>query len=188
VAATNVSLEDAVSQGKFRADLYYRLNVVPIILPPLRERKDDIPLLFNHFLGKSNERNGKEVKMTSELLDFLMSYNWPGNVREMQNLVERMVILAEGDRITLNDLPANIHLTGSASLARTDNAEILMYSDGSPSAANKSLSQIEKDEVKAALIRNGWVQVRAARELGLTQRQMGYRIKKYGLNRYDSFR
>jgi Nif-specific regulatory protein len=188
VAATNVSLEDAVSQGKFRADLYYRLNVVPIILPPLRERKDDIPLLFNHFLGKSNERNGKEVKMTSELLDFLMSYNWPGNVREMQNLVERMVILAEGDRITLNDLPANIHLTGSASLARTDNAEISMYSDGSPSAANKSLSQIEKDEVKAALIRNGWVQVRAARELGLTQRQMGYRIKKYGLNRYDSFR
>ncbi len=188
VAATNVSLEDAVNQGKFRADLYYRLNVVPIILPPLRERKDDIPLLFNHFLGKSNERNGKEVKMTSELLDFLMSYNWPGNVREMQNLVERMVILAEGDRITLDDLPANIHLPGSVGIGCVEGADVQVYSGGSSAVSGRSLSQIEREEVKAALIRNGWVQVRAARELGLTQRQMGYRIKKYGLNRYDSFR
>jgi Nif-specific regulatory protein len=188
VAATNVSLEDAVHQGRFRADLYYRLNVVPIILPPLRERKDDIPLLFNHFLGKSNERNSKEVKMTSELLDFLMTYSWPGNVREMQNLVERMVILAEGDRITLDDLPANIHLSGGVDPLQAVDAEVSVHPGASPPASGRSLSQIEKEEVKAALIRNGWVQVRAARELGLTQRQMGYRIKKYGLNRYDSFR
>jgi Nif-specific regulatory protein len=187
-AATNVSLEDAVNQGKFRADLYYRLNVVPIVLPPLRERKDDIPLLFNHFLGKSNERNNKDVKMTSELLDFLMSYNWPGNVREMQNMVERMVILAEGDKITLSDLPANIHLTGNGGVGQIEAADVSQNPHTPPGAAGKSLSQIEKEEVKAALIRNGWVQVRAARELGLTQRQMGYRIKKYGLNRYDSFR
>ena len=164
------------------------MNVVPIILPPLRERKDDIPLLFNHFLGKSNERNSKEVKMTSELLDFLMSYSWPGNVREMQNLVERMVILAEGDRITLNDLPANIHLTGAVAQTSVSETEISPTPGSFPSGSGKSLSEIEKEEVKAALVRNGWVQVRAARELGLTQRQMGYRIKKYGLNRYDSFR
>ena len=108
VAATNVSLEQAVANGDFRADLYYRLNVVPIILPSLRDRKEDIPLLFSHFLGQSNERNGREIKITSELLDFLISYSWPGNVREMQNLVERMVILAEGDRLGLSDLPPNL--------------------------------------------------------------------------------
>ena len=115
IAATNVSLEQAVAAGKFRADLYYRLNVVPILLPPLRDRQEDIPLLFNHFLLKSNQRNGKNIKLTSELLDFLVAYRWPGNVREMQNLVERMVILAEGERLTLRDLPPEV-LTPNAGL------------------------------------------------------------------------
>ncbi|MEE4241708.1 MAG: nif-specific transcriptional activator NifA [Desulfopila sp.] len=186
VAATNVSLEEAVAQGRFRADLYYRLNVVPVVLPPLRERKDDIPLLFNHFLSKSNERNNKDLKITSELLDFLLNYHWPGNVREMQNLVERMVILAEGNRLTLEDLPANIHhstrLFKETPGGGPASYEVLSRKSGKP------LSEMEKEEIKSALMRNGWVQVRAARELGLTQRQMGYRIKKYGLNRYDSFR
>lgn len=187
VAATNVSLEDAVNEGLFRADLYYRLNVVPIVLPPLRERKEDVPILFNHFLLKSNQRNGKEVKMTSDLLDFLMGYSWPGNVREMQNLVERMVILAEGDRITLADLPVNIRRAESSAPAGRESFSgvPVLHSDG---GFGKSLSEIERDEIKAALKRNGWVQVRAAKELGLTQRQIGYRIKKYGLSRYDSFR
>ncbi|MFN2354840.1 MAG: sigma 54-interacting transcriptional regulator, partial [Desulfopila sp.] len=191
VAATNASLEDAVSQGKFRADLYYRLNVVPIVLPPLRDRQDDIPLLFNHFLAKSNQRNAKDLKITSELLDFLLNYSWPGNVREMQNLVERMVILAENDRITLSDLPPNISRhesdTGADTGAPPAPPESVDREPAHP-IGGRSLSEIEREEVKAALIRNGWVQVRAARELGLTQRQMGYRIKKYGLNRYDCFR
>ncbi len=188
VAATNVSLEEAVSQGNFRADLYYRLNVVPIVLPPLRERKDDIPLLFNHFLVKSNKRNSKDLKMTSDLLDFLTSYSWPGNVREMQNLVERMVILAEGDKITVNDLPPNIQYPQSTHGQQEERTLPNVRSQEIVVPVKKSLTEIEKEEVRAALIRNGWVQVRAARELGLTQRQMGYRIKKYGLNRYDSFR
>ncbi len=194
VAATNVSLERAVEEGVFRADLYYRLNVVPIILPPLRERKDDIPLLFNHFLVKSNQRNGKDMKLTPDLLDFLTSYAWPGNVREMQNLVERMVILAEGDRLTLEDLPPNINLVGGGGAygVYVVQAARPSYVEGSVGGVDcvgkKSLSQIEKEEIKSALMRNGWVQVRAARELGLTQRQIGYRIKKYNLSRYDSFR
>jgi len=188
VAATNVSLEEAVSQGRFRADLYYRLNVVPIVLPPLRERKDDIPLLFNHFLGKSNKRNGKNVKMTSELLDFLLNFRWPGNVREMQNLVERMVILAEDDRLTLKDLPENILRSELSPGAVAQAGPEVAAAPPPRSPSGRSLSDIEREEIKAALVRNGWVQVRAARELGLTQRQMGYRIKKYGLNRYDSFR
>lgn len=188
VAATNVSLEEAVARGEFRADLYYRLNVVPILLPPLRDRQEDIPLLFNHFLGKSNERNGKNIKITSELLDFLISYSWPGNVREMQNLVERMVILAEGERMGVNDLPPNI-LSNKVMFSdkRFEKDEVSAITS-SPPASGKSLQDIEKNEIEAALRRNGWVQVRAAKELGLTERQIGYRIKKYGLNRYDSFR
>ena len=191
VAATNVSLEQAVAQGSFRADLYYRLNVVPIDLPPLRERREDIPLLFSHFLKKSNTRNSRELKITSELLDFMLDYPWPGNVREMQNLVERMVILAEEDRLTINDLPPSLQFQGvrlekrkpgpSEPVPTQEAQEILRAS--SP----KSLQDMEKEEIEAALRRNGWVQVRAAKELGLTERQIGYRIKKYGLSRFDSF-
>jgi len=187
VAATNVSLEDAVAQGDFRADLYYRLNVVPIVLPPLRDRQEDIPLLFNHFLKQSNERNAKAIKITSELLDFLIEYSWPGNVREMQNLVERMVILAEGDTMGVGDLPPNVFSRESRK-ADHDRNEISSPETGNSLPGRKSLQDIERAEIEAALRRNGWVQVRAAKELGLTERQMGYRIKKYGLNRYDSFR
>ena len=187
VAATNVGLEDAVSEGSFRADLYYRLNVVPIILPPLRERKDDIPLLFSHFLKKSNERNNKMVKLTSELLDFLMDYPWPGNVREMQNLVERMVILSESDRLTVADLSSSMQsycpTTTSNKAAQVAVSGSAARGDNSMRKNRKSLQDIERTEVEAALKRHGWVQVRAAKELGLTPRQMGYRIKKYGLSR-----
>ena len=190
IAATNVSLEQAVAAGKFRADLYYRLNVVPILLPPLRDRQEDIPLLFNHFLLKSNQRNGKNIKLTSELLDFLVAYRWPGNVREMQNLVERMVILAEGERLTLRDLPPEV-LTLNAGLLEDNPAPDGIVSGPTPVPQEKrgrmSLQDIERAEVESALRRHGWVQVRAAEELGLSQRQMGYRIKKYKLSRFNAY-
>lgn len=186
VAATNVSLEQAVANGQFRADLYYRLNVVPIVLPPLRDRKEDIPLLFSHFLNTSNERNGRDIKITSELLDFFINYAWPGNVREMQNLVERMVILAEGDRLGLGDLPPS--LFSLEKMKQEKAREVVDKGENrQPAFTRKSLQDIERTEIEAALRRNGWVQVRAARELGLSERQIGYRIKKYGLNRYESF-
>jgi Nif-specific regulatory protein len=185
IAATNVSLEKAVSKGQFRADLYYRLNVVPIILPPLRDRKEDIPLLFNHFLGLSNERNAKKLTLTSELLDFLVSYPWPGNVREMQNLVERMVILAEGERLTLSDLTPDI--LSSADSQAEEIKKMPRLDDQAPKSSRQSLYDIERAEVEAALKRHGWVQVRAARDLGLTPRQMGYRIRKYNLQRHGEY-
>lgn len=189
VAATNVGLEKAVADGKFRADLYYRLNVVPLILPPLRDRQDDIPLLFNHFLGISNERNGKNLGLTSELLDFLMTYHWPGNVREMQNLVERMVILAEGDKLSLRDLSPDMRGNSQTLYQESFSQPAIQTPDRTFEAPkqHQSLQDIEKAEVEAALRRHGWVQVRAAKELGLSQRQMGYRIKKYQLSRYDSY-
>lgn len=110
IASTSVSLEKEIYQGTFRADLYYRLNVVPIVLPPLRERTEDIPLLFNHFLRKSNIRNEKDLKITLDLLDCIIEYPWPGKIREMQNMVERMVILAETGHLTTRDLPSTFTL------------------------------------------------------------------------------
>lgn len=186
ISATNVGLEEAVAEGNFRADLFYRLNVVPIVLPPLRDRKDDIPLLFTYFLKKSNERNNTDIKLTSELLDFLMGYAWPGNVREMQNMVERMVILAESDRLTTADLSSNMLSKSSLSTPHT-HIETGPDDLDRNRVGTKTLEDIDRAEVEAALKRSGWVQVRAAKELGLTPRQMGYRIKKYGLSRYNSF-
>ncbi len=193
IAATNVNLEDAVAGGTFRNDLYYRLNVLPFHLPPLRERKSDIPILLNHFLRASIERNGKEVELSQEVFDFLMRYNWPGNVRELQNLIERLVILTDKSILYESDLPKEMGMTfhqepKSISAARVADASYDPYgfdAGGSRdiNPALHSLEDLERAEIKAALVRNGWVQARAARDLGLTQRQIGYRIKKFNLDR-----
>ena len=117
-----------------------------------------------------------------------MEYLWPGNVREMQNLVERMVILAEGDRLTMADLPPDV--ISHQMVGRADAEPVVKKEAFATKVVSRqgSLWDIERAEIEAALRRNGWVQVRAAKELGLTQRQIGYRIKKYGLSRFDSYR
>lgn len=187
IAATNVDLQDSVDRGLFRNDLFYRLNVVPIKLPALRERRDDIPLLIDHFLRSSNERNDKEVILATDALDFLMNYYWPGNVRELQNLIERLVILADDMVIRPLDLHEHMgNVPGGHKVA--EHAAPLPQSLPGPFSnpvAPSSLRDMERQEIEAALRRNGWVQARAARELGLTQRQMGYRIKKFNLERPD---
>ena len=175
--------------GSFHNDLYYRLNVVPLVLPPLRERKDDIPLLADYFLKASNKRNDKNVRMTREFLDLMTDYDWPGNIRELQNLMERLVILSTGDMLSVHDLPGYF-LQPPAERILPDRAEpslplqmteqrIAENNNGIP----RSLHELEREQVEAALKRHGWVQARAARELGLTQRQIGYRIKKFNLRR-----
>ncbi len=186
IAATNVSLDRAVTLGTFRNDLYYRLNVVPINLPPLRNRRDDIPVLLDHFLRSSNKRNEKNLRMSREFLDFLTDYDWPGNVRELQNLVERMVILANSDVLRVEDLPEYMVNPESGQIPPAMET-ILPQSPAAAllSSTRKSLKDLEREQVESALIRNGWVQSRAARELGLTQRQMGYRMKKFELHRPD---
>ena len=190
IAATNVNLEDAVAHGTFRNDLYYRLNVLPFHLPPLRERKSDIPILLNHFLRASIERNDKVVELSQEVLDVLMNYNWPGNVRELQNLIERLVILTDKSILYPSDLPKEMgnplpQETTSTSSARIPDTLQDLNANVSRSShpALHSLEELERAEIKAALLRNGWVQARAARDLGLTQRQIGYRIKKFNLDR-----
>lgn len=187
LAATNINFEDAIRKGTFRSDLYYRLNVVPINLPPLRERPEDIPLLLDHFLQSSNSRNEKKIRMSKEFLDFLTKYPWPGNVRELQNLIERLVILAESNVIGVGDLPGTVLHYDGRNLSRGAYAPPLnAFAESVPEPARqplRSLEDMERYEVETALKRHGWVQARAARELGLTQRQIGYRIKKYNLFR-----
>jgi Nif-specific regulatory protein len=171
--------------GTFRNDLFYRLNVVPIDLPPLRKRRDDIPLLLDHFLRSSNKRNEKNLRMSREFLDFLTDYDWPGNVRELQNLVERMVILACSEVLRVEDLPEYLVSPASGRIPPAmENVLPPAVTTQAPSlSGRKSLKDLEREQVESALIRNGWVQSRAARELGLTQRQMGYRMKKFDLQR-----
>ena len=190
IAATNRSLEECVEQGTFRADLFYRLNVVPVVLPPLRDRREDIPLLLDHFLQESNRMNTREVRLSSSVVQLLCGYSWPGNVRELQNLIERLVIMADSDTIVARELPSYItaepetkgSVAPSCRIEATNTGRAELTSGPLPgNSTHKSLKDMEKEEVVAALRRHGWVQARAARELGLTQRQMGYRIKKYGI-------
>ena len=184
IAATNVNLEQAVAQGSFRNDLYYRLNVVPLSMPPLRKRRDDIPLLLDHFLRVSNKRNEKTLRMSREFLDFLTVYDWPGNVRELQNLVERLVILTVGDVLRVEDLPEYMTRPGSGWIPPALEPVVTpQIAAPGLDCSRKSLRDLEREQVESALNRNGWVQSRAARELGLTQRQMGYRMKKFALHR-----
>lgn len=178
VAATNVNLEKAVEMGNFRADLYYRLNVVPVVLPPLRERLEDIPLLIDFFLRESNARNERQLRFSSEMVEFLKYYSWPGNVRELQNIVERLVIMTSRDWCKLTDLPSYM-LAEPEKKLEEERTAVMEDNFSYSGLAKSSLKDMERDVVVSALRRNGWVQARAARELGITQRQIGYRIKKH---------
>ncbi|WP_029896666.1 sigma-54-dependent Fis family transcriptional regulator [Desulfohalovibrio reitneri] len=168
IAATNKDLMDEVSRGTFREDLFYRLNVFPLRVPPLRERSEDIPPLLNHFLGRMEKEYNRRLVFSPAALDSLMRYHWPGNVREMENLVERLAIMVESEQIDLEDIPSQFFL-GTAPQRREETT---------------SLQDMEKREVVSALERNAFIQSRAAEELGITLRQMGYRIKKYHLESF----
>lgn len=170
IAATSRDLEGLVSVGKFREDLYYRLNVVPVFLPPLRDRKVDIPILAEHFLAKYNSDNQKSATLTNEVLNVFMNYNWPGNVRELENTIERLVIMSKGTVITLSDLPLSMR-------DESIKSRYYLTKDALPSA----IEDIEKTKILDALKKTGWVQAKASRLLGITPRQMGYKIKKYNL-------
>jgi Nif-specific regulatory protein len=168
IAATNRDMEQAVRDGAYRVDLYYRLNVFPIKIPALRERKRDIQRLVKFFTGAARKEYGCELRFTDEALCALVDYHWPGNVREMENLVERLAILS-GDRlIGLEDLTPYIGQIKGSRAAEPANQKI-------------SLAEFEKNQIRQALERNNGVQSRAAAELGITLRQIGYKIKKYGL-------
>lgn len=172
VAATNRNLEQMVKDGKFREDLYYRLNVIPIDLPPLRERGEDIKQLVNFFLERSIKNHKKRVTITEEAMDTLCSYPWPGNVRELENTIERIVLMGNEDGITKYDMLLLLPALNDQKLK----------SDYKPiSKKSLTLEELEKEAIIEALENNDNNQSNAASELGITLRQMGYKIKKYEL-------
>jgi Nif-specific regulatory protein len=183
IAATHRDLEAMVRAGTFREDLYYRLNVVPIALPPLRDRQGDVPLLIEHFLARSNRENRRRVTLSAELLGLMSRYHWPGNVRELQNCVERLVVLAEQEHVTSTTIPPSLRTYFSdmkqvtASVASGIHPDTVVRSE----RLADSLQEIERQHLLDALERTGWVQAKAARVLGLTPRQVAYKIKKFQL-------
>ncbi|MGE3537515.1 MAG: sigma-54 interaction domain-containing protein [Candidatus Tectimicrobiota bacterium] len=182
IAATNVDLEEAVRSRHFREDLYYRLHVVPIVLPPLRERKEDIPLLVGHFLQRFNAENHKALKISSAAMDLIVGYDWPGNVRELENCVERMVVMARREIIAPEDvpLPVNRYMPPLQMPALQPLATRLPTPAESTAATlPKAVADIERERLLEALRRSGGVQTRAAAFLGITPRQLGYKLKKY---------
>jgi two-component system NtrC family response regulator len=173
IAATNRNLEEAIRKGAFREDLYYRLNVVTLSLPPLRERKEDIPPLIEHFLRKYSRENRKTVAAVSrEAKDLLMNYPYPGNIRELENIVERAVVLSRGDTITTQDLPLNL---------RESKVEDLMKDAARGRSLPETLEEIERLRITQALAKSRGVQTQAAEDLGISERVLRYKMKKYGI-------
>lgn len=173
IAATSRNLEELVSKGRFREDLFYRLNVVPIFMPALRERKEDIPLLVEFFLNRFNQENGKHVSMSPEALRVLIEYAWPGNVRELENTMERLVVMSSRETIRASDLPINLKLPSPEDVLQRE-------------SLRAGIEDIEKSSILDALEKTGWVQAKAARMIGLSPRQIGYKIRKYGLEEKKS--
>jgi transcriptional regulator with PAS, ATPase and Fis domain len=171
ITATNRNLEEAIQKGTFREDLYYRLNVVTVSLPPLRERKEDIPLLVEHFLKKYNRENRKNViSLSKEARDLLIRYDYPGNVRELENIIERAVVLCRGDTLNTQDLPLNL---------REAKTEVAPERDQEGRSLPDALEEIERQLISKALARSGGVQTKAAEELGISERVLRYKMKKY---------
>jgi two-component system NtrC family response regulator len=167
IAATNLDIDRAVADGTFREDLYYRLVVIPLHLPPLRQRRTDIPLLIRYFCAK---HGGESVRFEKRALDALMAYSWPGNVRELENCVERLLIMRNGDEIGHDELPEKLHGQRSSG-----SAVVNLPDDG------YSLEQLERDVVIQALERNAWNQAAAARFLRIPRHTLIYRMEKYGI-------
>ncbi len=167
LAATNLDLENALSAGGFREDLFYRIAVIPVHLPPLRERREDIPLLLRHFCSK---HGAASVKFDSAAVEALLEYPWPGNVRELENLVERTLILRNGDNLTRVDIPLKIREHGSS---RKGLKVINLPDDGYP------LEELEREIVVEALERSDWNQAAAARFLRIPRHVLLYRMEKY---------
>ncbi|MFA6455243.1 MAG: sigma-54 dependent transcriptional regulator [Bacteroidota bacterium] len=172
IAATNKNLETAIADGKFREDLFYRLNVVAVELPPLRKRREDIPLLLDHFLAKfAKDHKRKKLSFSKEAWECATRYDYPGNVRELENIVQRAVIFSRGDLIATEDLPQIVR--GVKTEQQVKRALLQSLPD--------QVEQLEKDLIFEALRMNGDNQSKAAKLLGLSERNLRYRLKKWGV-------
>jgi two-component system response regulator HydG len=178
IAASNKVLLDEVKKGTFREDLFYRLNVVPIHLPPLRDRKEDIPLLAEHFLKIYNEKNNKNVQgFHPRALDALMRYSWPGNIRELENIVERSVIFSREDYVIFSELPEVIREASGDTLS-------LEVREGFK--PGMTIREMERELIIRTLEDNDGNRTRSARILGITRRTLQHKLKKYDLDQQDA--
>ncbi|MFQ5542226.1 MAG: sigma-54-dependent transcriptional regulator [Candidatus Binatia bacterium] len=174
LAATHSDLEGLLKSGQFRDDLYYRLNVVTIVLPPLRERRQDLPLLMDHLLRVYAEKNGKKIEgFTPEARDALLRYDYPGNIRELENIIERASVITRNDVIGRADLPISIQEPEAEDNSNNTNLSVVV-------------ERLERRLIKEALARSGGVQTRAAEHLGITERNLRYKLKKYGFQGEDA--
>jgi transcriptional regulator with PAS, ATPase and Fis domain len=170
LAATNRDLSEAVGKDEFREDLYYRLRLVPVYMPPLRERKEDIPLLCRHFIQIANREFRKNVQgITNEVEEIFIRYDWPGNVRELKNVIEGAIILGDEDQIQIRHLPREVIK------AITDASFEFEFPE-----SGVSMARVEKDLIEQALKKSGGNQMRAARLLDITRHALRHRMKKYG--------
>ncbi|HEY4706569.1 MAG TPA: sigma-54 dependent transcriptional regulator [Thermodesulfobacteriota bacterium] len=169
IAAANVNLYEEVKKGNFREDLYYRLNVLPIELPPLRERTEDIPLLLQHFIEEyAHKYNKKIVSITDEAMNVLMTHSWPGNIRELQNLSEVLVVLwNENRKIDVNDLPKSC-------FQKAPTADYLDYND--------AMRSFEKEFIRNILSETGWNKTEAAKKMGIHRNTLLLKMKEFELN------
>lgn len=170
VSATNRDLEQMAKQGEFREDLYWRLNVVPVFLPALRDRREDLPLLIEHFLERFCAAAGREVRISPDTMRLLMRYPWPGNIRELENTVQRLVVLAEDDVIRPTDLPMHLLMH-----------DLSEEGGGAGMTLEDEVEALERRRIVASLRRHAHVQAKAARELGISARQLAYKMRKYDL-------
>ena len=167
IAATNRDLRSAMANGSFREDLYYRLNVIFMEIPPLRERKEDIPGLVSNFVDKFNKRFNKSViGLSSEALDLIFAYNWPGNVRQLENVIERSIVLCKHDYVRADDLPREL-IAGETSIKWPEN--------------RANLDNIEREHVKSVLEKCGWNKYKAAKVMGISRSTLYSKMKKHGL-------
>jgi DNA-binding NtrC family response regulator len=170
VSATNRDLETRVREGAFREDLFYRLNVVTMVIPPLRERREDIPVLIDHFLSRFASDNVKEINgMSSEARDMLLKYDYPGNVRELENIIERAVVICRAPVISLEDLPFRRETLAS----NRDRGQ-------SEGLLRGSVEELERKLISEAMEKAGDLQTKAAELLGISERMLRYKLKKYG--------
>ena len=173
VAATNRELDEEVEHGRFRADLYYRLNVIPVKLPSLRERREDIPLLVYHFLRKSRPNYADVTQAISkEALQFLVDYDWPGNVRELENIIERSVILQAGEVLQVDDLPEVVRIN------RRPGASRRLFE-----GTNVTLEELEREYLVTVLNETGWQKKKASSILGINASTLYRKIQRYGLDK-----
>jgi DNA-binding NtrC family response regulator len=186
IAATNRNLDQLMQEGKFREDLYYRLKVIPIVCPPLRERRDDIEELALHFMRKAGLASGREVhNIDAEALDALKSYRWPGNVRQLEWAIERAVVLGESDRLELQDLPPETsQAVEEASFPETAVPALLPGAPRlTPVIPETTWEEHEKAKITEALQRTNGNITRAAQLLGMSFRTLQYRLEKFGIRK-----